>query len=156
MHSDLNGFTLDFYARAGVEQACLQLQSRGANVCAVLCGVWLGLRGVPCNEQRALEIRQLAAPWDAQVVQPLRELRTQWKNAAMTDQQLAVLRKGVKKLEVEAELVLLSRLEALTHSWSEQGVQDTHAWLLALAAGDAAHEHPDALQTLQRVSKELA
>jgi uncharacterized protein (TIGR02444 family) len=155
MHSDLCSFTLDFYSRPGVEQACIALQAGGANVCAVLCGVWLGQRGVPYNEQRALEIGQLATPWHDQVVQPLRELRTHWKAAAITDEQLAVLRERVKKLEVDAELELLTRLEALSRSWNEQGAQDTRAWLLALA-GDAANERPDALQVLLRVRDERA
>ncbi|KPY50662.1 Uncharacterized protein ALO48_04472 [Pseudomonas syringae pv. rhaphiolepidis] len=38
MPSALWSFTLDFYARPGVEQACLTLQANGANVCMVLAG----------------------------------------------------------------------------------------------------------------------
>ncbi len=63
MPSALRSFTLDFYARPGVEQACLTLQANGANVCMVLCGVWLGTRDVACDAQRVAQIKQLATPW---------------------------------------------------------------------------------------------
>lgn len=58
MPSALWSFTLDFYARPGVEQACLTLQANGANVCMVLCGVWLGTRDVACDAQRVAQIKQ--------------------------------------------------------------------------------------------------
>jgi uncharacterized protein (TIGR02444 family) len=79
MLSDLWSFTLDFYARPGVEQACLNLQANGANVCALLCGVWMDRRGVQFDPERARQIGQLADPWHEQVVGPLRDIRTRWK-----------------------------------------------------------------------------
>ena len=79
MSSDLWSFSLGTYARPGVEDACLQLQSAGVNVCLLLCGLWLGERGVTCNKQRLQLLRDVAGPWDADVVQPLRALRMQWK-----------------------------------------------------------------------------
>ena len=82
MSSDLWSFSLTTYARPGVERACLQLQSAGVNVCLLLCGSWLGQRGVACNEQRLKRLRDVAQPWDADVVQPLRALRMQWKACA--------------------------------------------------------------------------
>ena len=76
------------YARPGVEAACLQLQSAGINVCLLLCGLWLGQRGVACNEQRLQQAAQRGRAWDTDVVQPLRALRTQWKAAAADDAEL--------------------------------------------------------------------
>ena len=75
MSSDLWSFSLSTYARPGVEPACLQLQSADINVCLLLCGLWLGERGVACNEHRLQQLRSVAEPWDADVVQPLRALR---------------------------------------------------------------------------------
>lgn len=155
MPSDLWSFTLDFYARPGVEQACLALQARGGNVCALLCGVWLDQSDVPFNPQRAEEIRQLATPWHDQVVGPLRDLRTQWKIAAITDAELGALRERLKVLELDAERELLVRLQRLTLGWPERGAQQRGAWLEALA-GEAANEAPDALQVLRRVGADLA
>ncbi|MFJ3482506.1 TIGR02444 family protein [Pseudomonas sp. NPDC090202] len=154
MPSDLWSFTLDFYARPGVEQACLALQASGGNVCALLCGVWLDQGGVLFDAQRAGEIRQLATPWHDQVVGPLRALRTQWKAEAVSDPELAALRERLKTLELDAERELLVRLERLTQGWPEQGTPLPGVWLEALA-GDAASDNPDALQILQRAGTDI-
>jgi uncharacterized protein (TIGR02444 family) len=154
MPSDLWSFTLDFYARPGVEQACLALQAKGGNVCALLCGVWLDQRNIPFNPQRAEEIRQLATPWHDQVVGPLRAVRTQWKTAAVTDEELSALRERVKVLELDAERELLVRLQRLIQDWPEQAAEHSGVWLRALA-GEAAEKAPDALQVLQRVGDDL-
>ncbi|HEX8541410.1 MAG TPA: TIGR02444 family protein [Pseudomonas sp.] len=148
MHADLWSFTLDFYAKPGVEAACLSLQASGANVCLLLCGVWLMRRDVACDAQRALEIGQLATPWHDDVVRPLRELRTQWRNAAQHDPALGSIRERVKALELEAERELLTRLEAQTQGWSATGTRDQKDWL-TLLAGDAANRNRDALHVLR-------
>ncbi|MGY2437311.1 hypothetical protein ACW4FQ_29650, partial [Escherichia coli] len=58
------------------------------------------------------------------------------------DAGLAALREQVKKLELQAERVLLDRLQALTENWpTETGGDD---WLTRLAAGNSA-----ALQVLR-------
>jgi len=148
MPTELWSFTLDFYARPGVEQACLSLQANGANVCMVLCGVWLGLRGVACNQQRLLEIGQLATPWHQDVVRPLRELRTQWRTAALHDATLDLFRTRVKTLELEAEQRLLARLETLTESWPTGEALDLSEWLEGSSEGDGQNSR-DALQVLR-------
>lgn len=155
MPSDLWSFTLDFYTRPGVEQACLALQARGANVCALLCGVWLDQRSISFDPGRAEQIRQLATPWHDQVVAPLRAMRTQWKAAAATDEELSAMRERLKVLELDAERELLVRLQRLVQDWPEQGAPGVGAWLDALAA-DAANEAPDALQVLRRIGEDLA
>lgn len=148
MASQLWSFTQDFYARPGIEQACLTLQTSGANVCAVLCGVWLGLEGVACSDQRKEEIRQLATPWQEDVVQPLRELRTRWKTKAVGDAQWTALREQLKALELDAERELLLRLEGLAQNWPRQQALDAEAWIFGLAE-DAANDNHDALQLLR-------
>lgn len=154
MHADLWSFTLDFYARPGVEQACLTLQAHGGNVCALLCGVWLDQNRTPFDSARAGQIRQLASPWHDQVVGPLRALRTQWKSAAATDEELGALRERLKVLELDAERELLVRLQRLIQDWPGRGAQRTGAWLEALA-GDAANRAPDALQILQHAGEDI-
>ncbi|KPX93044.1 Uncharacterized protein ALO62_05321 [Pseudomonas amygdali pv. myricae] len=154
MPSALWSFTLDFYARPGVEQACLTLQANGANVCMVLCGVWLGTRDVACNAQRLAQIRQLATPWHDEVVRPLRDLRNQWRNAALEDAVLMTLRMKVKTLELEAEQNLMLKLEALTGDWPAGEARNAEEWLIELADGEA-EKNRDALQVL-RIAVDLA
>ncbi|WP_288100085.1 TIGR02444 family protein [Pseudomonas sp.] len=148
MSSDLWSFSLTTYARPGVEQACLQLQSAGVNVCLLLCAAWLGQRGVACNEQRLQQLRGVAEPWDNDVVQPLRALRMQWKAIAMNDAELNALREQVKTLELEAERHLLLRLERSAQGWPQEKGTDLSAWLEGVAAG-AAHLDRDALHQLR-------
>jgi len=146
MSSDLWSFSLDLYARPGVEQACLALQERGANVCLLLCGLWLAQRGVACDERRLEQLRQLTGTWDTEVVQPLRTLRTQWKARALHDIELDKLREQVKKLELEAERRLLERLEAATGEWTGGQPTDSTLWLQEMVAStdqanrDALHQ----------------
>ncbi|GAB7528676.1 TIGR02444 family protein [Pseudomonas sp. 3A(2025)] len=147
MPVDLWSFTLDFYARPGVEQACLRLQAQGADVCVVLMGVWLGYRGVRCSTARLAAIATTASTWQAQVVEPLRALRTQWRQAAASDSALAALRAQVKALELKAEQTLLERLQAVAGDWPEEQAYEVQAWLEGLAA-NAGRQDRDALQML--------
>lgn len=148
MSSDLWSFSLALYARPGVEQACLQLQAAGANVCLLLCGAWLGQRGVTCNEQRLQLLRNVVEPWDTDIVRPLRALRTQWKNAATHDDELRALREQVKALELEAERHLLLRLERAAQRWPQDEASDQSIWLEG-AVANAAHLNRDALHQLR-------
>jgi len=148
MSSDLWNFSLDLYARPGVEQSCLALQEAGASVCLLLCGLWLEQRGVACDEQRLQQLQRLAEPWDKQVVQPLRTLRTQWKADAVQDPDLTHLREQVKKLELEAERCLLERLEAVAADWPGSQQNDSARWLQGLAASAEPANH-DALHQLR-------
>ena len=148
MSSDLWSFSLNTYARPGVERACLQLQSAGVNVCLLLCGAWLGQRGVICDEQRIKLLRTVAEPWDGDIVQPLRALRMRWKVVATDDAELKKLREQVKALELEAERHLLLRLERTAQSWPQGEATDLKAWLEGVAAG-AANLDRDALHQLR-------
>ena len=139
---DLWNFALELYARAGVEQACLELQETGSDVCLLLTGAWLQRRGVRCLDERLQALQQAAAPWQREVIAPLRQVRQDWRANASQDADLAALREQVKKLELQAERVLLDRLQALAENWPNEAGGDD--WLIRLAGGNSA-----ALQVLR-------
>lgn len=144
MHTDLWNFALDLYARPGVEAACLQWQDQGGDVCLLLCAAWLDSRGIAANEQRLQALREGGETWQADVVEPLRNLRQQWRTAAMHDPQLAMLREQVKGLELNAERILLERLQGVCDGWSP-ATAAAAGWLHTLGV------HHDALHTLRAV-----
>lgn len=149
MPSDLWTFASQCYARPGGEAACLRLQAAGADVCLLLCGLWLEQRGVACDDERLAALKAISEPWQRQVVQPLRELRQNWREAAQLDAAQLRLREQVKALELEAEHELLRRLETLAGTWPQQ--TQPAAWLEALTAA-AREVHHDALQVLRVVA----
>lgn len=133
MHPDLWRFAEDLYRRPGVESACLHLQSRGGDICLLLCGAWLGRRGVACSAERADGLRAIAQPWQREVVSVLRQTRQQWRAAAHRDRALTALREQIKQLELAAERELLRRLASASHAWPSDGAEHIHDWLHALA-----------------------
>jgi uncharacterized protein (TIGR02444 family) len=147
MCADLWSFALSTYARSGVEDACLRLQAQGADVCLVLCGLWLEQRGVAPQPSRLQALRQIAGPWQAEVVEPLRQVRTRWRAMAQQDAELGALRERVKALELDAERLLLSRLEGVAQHWPMAEVNH-QAWVEGLAAEAANLDH-DALHQLR-------
>ena len=148
MQTDLWNYCLNLYARPGVEHACLRLQDQGLDVCLLLCAVWLQQRGIACTAARMAQLKDCAEPWQREVVQPLRQLRTQWRDASAQDEALAAMSEKVKALELEAERTLLSRLEAASQHWQRAQSQDNCDWPAMMAA---TIDHPDcgALQTLR-------
>ncbi|AKS07457.1 TIGR02444 family protein [Pseudomonas trivialis] len=151
MCADLWSFALSTYARPGVEVACLGLQEQGVDVCLLLCGVWLEQRAVAVTAERIQALKQIAEPWQAHVVEPLRRVRMQWRAMAQQDEDLAGLRERVKALELEAERQLLARLETLARMWPTDEAKGHQQWLEGLAAEDAANLDHDALQQLRVV-----
>ena len=139
---DLWNFALELYAKPGVEKACLALQDSGSDVCLLLTGAWLQRRGVRCLNERLIALRNVAAPWQREVLAPLRQTRSDWRASAAQDAELASLRKEVKRLELEAERVLLERLQSLTENWPDE--EGENAWLTALTDDNSA-----ALQVLR-------
>lgn len=138
MPTDLWNFALACYARPGVEALCLRLQEGGADICLLLCALWLERRRVACDGQRLDQLRAIAEPWQRQVVQPLRELRRGLKTPAQSDPQLARRREQIKALELEAEQELLRRLEGASQKW--QATDDAVAWLEQLVDDRDARE----------------
>ena len=152
MCADLWSFALSTYARPGVEAACLHLQEQGADVCLLLCGAWLERRGVMLTAERIQALKQIARPWQIEVIEPLRQVRRQWRAMAQLDKPLASLRERVKALELDAERQLLTRLEALAQIWLADEAVGQPQWLERLAAEDAANLDHDALQQLRGVA----
>ncbi|UPQ83253.1 TIGR02444 family protein [Pseudomonas knackmussii] len=130
---DLWSFALGCYAQPGVEAACLELQSAGADVCLLLTGAWLEHRGISCDEARLERLRAISDDWRTQVVAPLRSVRQSWRQQATLDEELAGLRARVKALELDAENVQLRRLQSVAEQWPAG--HDSTGWLDRLCAG---------------------
>lgn len=132
MHETLWEYAVTLYAQPDVEEACLALQAVDADVCLLLCAAWLAQRGVDPNASRSEALQRVAQPWRTAVVQPLRALRQQWRQAALEDTELRELRQQIKQLELASERVLLERLEACTAPWPTSKAQSPDAWLSAV------------------------
>lgn len=102
-------FALSFYARPGVEGACLRLQDEaGLDVCELLWHGWLyrhGLRLVDAPE--LAEVRR----WQREVTLPLRELRRRLKRQASARPGIAEVRREIQRAELAAERETLMRLQ---------------------------------------------
>lgn len=142
MSPDLWTFATTLYARPSVEAACLELQAADADVCLLLCGLWLDSRGVAHNADREAQLRQAAEPWQREVVKPLRALRQGWREAAGQDSALSGLRERVKQLELEAEREQLKRLQALAEGWPSRTGSHQLAWLNSLTGDSPATDEP--------------
>jgi uncharacterized protein (TIGR02444 family) len=96
-------FSLAFYARPGVAAALLVLQDRaGSNVNLVLFALWLGAtRGCRLDARNLAVAEAAIGEIDAGVVQSLRRLRREQKDAA--DPVVQVLRRRVLTLEIASE-----------------------------------------------------
>lgn len=152
MSSDLWSFALVCYQRPGVEAACLKLQGAGADVCLLLCGVWLERRAVVCEPSRVQALQRIAAPWQNEVVKPLRELRQRWREAARHDEKVGTWRERIKTLELETERELLRRLEGEASVWPSSAAEPSN-WLEALA-GASGETCRDALSELRAAAAE--
>ncbi|PJI48168.1 MAG: TIGR02444 family protein [Pseudomonas sp.] len=148
MSDDVWSYALKLYARPGVEAACLSLQDGGADVCLVLASAWLGSAGVAFSQTRVNRLESTAREWREEVIAPLRSLRQRWREVAKRDTELAPLRERIKQLELEAEKVLLGRLEAVAQDWPRGEAEDLARWLEA-AAGEAGGLRRDARETLR-------
>jgi uncharacterized protein (TIGR02444 family) len=73
-------YSLELYARPGVEAACLELQRRhGLDVNLVLLCCWQASRGVELDAAALREAHDAVASWQAEVVRLLRALRQRLK-----------------------------------------------------------------------------
>lgn len=153
MPADLWRFAEAFYQRPEVEPACLQLQAQGADVCLLICAIWLEVRQVACDDVRAVALSNLAQPWQRDVVQPLRRTRQAWRALAQSDPVLAQLRERLKQLELHAERELLERLAALSQGWPNVTAAEPTNWLEKLAPAAA---EPATLRILRSVATQFA
>ena len=137
MTADLWSFATTLYAKPGVEAACLIQQDAGADVCLLLCGLWLDSHGTPHDADSQAQLLQIAETWQHEVVEPLRALRQAWRTPAQQDPALADLRLRVKQLELDAEREQLLRLQAHARSWLQKHGSQQRDWLDALAIADS-------------------
>lgn len=146
MRDALWEFALNLYALPGVADDCLTLQAQGEDVCLLLCLCWLERRGIARSTRAVEQLRELASPWQNEVITPLRLLRQQWRDAAQRDERLTALRDQLKQLELHAEQTLLQRLQAVCETWP---AGQPAAWLTALPVLQNATNRP-LLQRLQQ------
>lgn len=110
-------FALAFYARPGIEAACLQLQDAGGlDVNALLWACWLDTHGLTPEEALADADHPLwgeVCAWQEQVTSPLRRQRRALKVQALANPAIAELRETIKQAELLAEREALTQLEAL-------------------------------------------
>jgi uncharacterized protein (TIGR02444 family) len=111
-------FALELYGSDGVGAACLQLQARhGLDVNMVLFAAYVG---AACRQ--ALTTSGIAAarlrvdPWHQEVVRALRAVRQRLKTGPMPapNDETERLRRKIQQIEIEAELIELDQLGALT------------------------------------------
>jgi uncharacterized protein (TIGR02444 family) len=80
--NDFWRFSLRIYRAPGVEQACLALQDGcGADVNLLLFCCWVAQAGRALDKRALRRAMALAGRWQAETVQPLRQVRRTLKNA---------------------------------------------------------------------------
>ena len=113
--NNLWSFALTIYQRDAVTPACLDLQEQcQIDVPLMLCAVFACLQGKDISDKDLTRLHNLASPWQNDIVQSLRRIRTQLKtgpspapNAVTED-----LRNKVKAAELAAEKIQLEMMQA--------------------------------------------
>jgi uncharacterized protein (TIGR02444 family) len=108
-------FAVTIYQRDAVAPACLDLQEHcQIDVPLMLCAVFACLQGKAVSDEDLTQLHNLASPWQSDIVQSLRRIRTQLKtgpspapNAVTED-----LRGKVKAAELAAEKIQLEMMQA--------------------------------------------
>ena len=103
-------FALTFYAKPGVEQACLVLQDHvDVDVCELLFHSWLYQHGLQAAQPALAEARKEREYWQQTVTMTLRQLRRELKPQAIGNDAIAKLRKLIQQAELQAERENLQR-----------------------------------------------
>jgi uncharacterized protein (TIGR02444 family) len=114
--SPLWQFSLGFYARPGVSEACIALQdSCGLDANVLLFLLWLARNRRVADAAELAGVLRNTRDWQAEVIAVLRSLRRKTKNGAYVAFQDGVdlLRAKIKTLELDAERVEQDHLYAL-------------------------------------------
>jgi uncharacterized protein (TIGR02444 family) len=99
-------FSLALYGRAGVAPALIGLQDRlGLDVNMLLFCCWAGTLGRLLSAEDVAAVEQLAEPWQAEIVRPLRAARRRLKGgfAGLPAEAVEAYRKRVSELEIAGE-----------------------------------------------------
>ena len=113
---DLWRFSLAFYRRPGVADACIALQDNaGVDVNVMLYLLYLAARGRQVHADDMIRIESVAAVWRDAVVDPLREIRRKLKAplGAFEPAVTSALRDDIKRSELAAERIEQQALESL-------------------------------------------
>lgn len=119
LRNHLWDYALELYRQPGVEALCLELQDHwGADVNLLLWLCWLEREGLAINDTRLYLAQARIAPWQTEIVQPLRRMRRHIKQHYGTkDPAMEASRQAIKAAELKAEKAVLNRLEGLGHTW---------------------------------------
>ena len=107
-------YALEVYGRPGVEPLLLALQdARGQCAPYLLWSLWMAASGRAADDAALRSCAALARAWQDAAIAPLRRLRRDLKTDVKPGPKPARerLRQGVKKLELDAERMLLQMLE---------------------------------------------
>ncbi len=113
-------FSLRAYRQPGVADACLALQTQhGLDVNLLLYCCWIGASRGPLPESDLTAALEFSATWSANVVRPLREVRTWMKTTGCQSKRLPrsdcmEVRAAVKATELTAERLQQIGLEAVS------------------------------------------
>jgi len=136
-------FALTIYQRDAVAPACLDLQEQcQIDVPLMLCAVFACLQGKTISDEDLTQLHNLASPWQSDIVQSLRRIRTQLKTSpkpapnAVTED----LRNKVKAAELAAEKIQLEMMQ----TWVSQ--------LTAIDRGDSAPALPAIIDIITRIA----
>ena len=100
MNNPLWDYSLAHYAREGVAEACLTLQDDcNLDVNLLLYGAWLASTDQRLDTEHLAGLERRIAQWRQEVVQPLRQLRRQWRDYEPARE----LRQQLAELELHAE-----------------------------------------------------
>jgi uncharacterized protein (TIGR02444 family) len=157
-------FARALYARPGVADACLALQSRhGADVDLLIYAAWIGASGRGLVELSDLaQLRAAAAPWQADIVLALRSIRRRLKLPldAIAAEEGRQLSRRVLDVEIEAERLLLEAWAANAAAASEASIPvrrgdaaaNLEAGLSLFSVGQAGDEDRRHLATIASAS----
>jgi uncharacterized protein (TIGR02444 family) len=112
-------FSLGFYRRPGVAEACIELQeAAGADVNLLLFLLWHGAQKRRLTDAEVERLEQKVAPWRDRAVVPLRAIRRALKSPpGLVEAGAAeIFRTKIKAAELEAERLQQEAMYALVRA----------------------------------------
>tara|TARA_R110000764_G_C10867179_1_gene367369 strand:- start:8 stop:514 length:507 start_codon:yes stop_codon:yes gene_type:complete len=131
VNPDLRSWALDCYAQPGIAPALLALQDECAqDVLLLLAVTWLWSQGRRVPGQSLAWLVSQHSPWQQQIIDPLRLVRRRLKQDSVTQG----LYQQAKRLELDAELLQLTRLQEWALEVAVSGAGELREQLQALCA----------------------
>ena len=115
-------FSLGFYRRSGVADACITLQERsGVDVNLLLYLLWQASQGRAFAAEEVAALEEVIGPWRAATVIPLRMVRRALKEppGLVARPAAEVFRNKIKAVELEAERLQQEAMYELAQAQSE-------------------------------------